>query len=178
MTQTYTLKRSSRAKRLRITVQRDTSVLVTAPQTMSARIIDAFVQEKQTWIAKQQHYYTHIAKQVVPTGVTQGSYSACKARALQFVRTHVRRIANEHGLKYQNISVKNTTSQWGSCSPEGNLSFSYKLLFLPLEIAEYVIVHELAHTVELNHSHRFWRLVRSILPDYRKREHELKKYIL
>lgn len=79
------------------------------------------------------------------------------------------------GYSYNNISVKDVSSHWGSCSSNKNLNFNYKLAFLPEELIDYVIVHELCHLVEMNHSPRFWQLVETWIPDYKKRRKMLKK---
>jgi predicted metal-dependent hydrolase len=74
---------------------------------------------------------------------------------------------------YKRIAIKHTVSRWGSCSQAGNLNFSYRLALIPSHLAEYVVVHEICHLREFNHSDRFWSLVEQILPDYRERKHEL-----
>lgn len=175
----YTIRRHPRAKYVRIMVKADARVVVSAPKRVSARFIDTFVREKHSWIVHEQH---KLAQQSSaweqPVGVAQDSYHSAKARALQFVRERLV-ILNEHyGYSYGRVSVKQMSSRWGSCSSEGNLSFHYRLLFLPIELADYVIVHELCHLAELNHSQRFWRLVRQSVPDYQKRKHALEKYHL
>jgi predicted metal-dependent hydrolase len=76
----------------------------------------------------------------------------------------------------KSIRFKNTSSRWGSCSHSGNLNFSTRLLFAPQEVIDYVIIHELAHLVEMNHSDRFWDLVAKAMPDYVQKEKWLKKY--
>jgi predicted metal-dependent hydrolase len=74
----------------------------------------------------------------------------------------------------RNIRFKNNHSNWGSCSSKGNLNFSSRLLFAPRKVQDYVIVHELAHLVEMNHSDRFWEVVASVMPDYEEQERWLK----
>ena len=76
----------------------------------------------------------------------------------------------------KSINFKYNHSNWGSCSSSGNLNFSSRLLFAPDEVQDYVIIHELAHLVELNHSDRFWKLVSDAMPDYDKKEKWLKKH--
>lgn len=90
---------------------------------------------------------------------------------IQQIRNFVVKEAEMHastiGVRFQHISLKDTTSQWGSCSGEGNLSFSWRLIFAPLEVARYVVIHEVCHLAEMNHSQRFWALVGSIDPDFK-----------
>ncbi len=76
----------------------------------------------------------------------------------------------------KSISFKNNHSNWGSCSSKSNLNFSTRLLFTPEDVQDYVIIHELAHLTEMNHSDRFWKLVEQAIPDYAEKEKWLKKY--
>jgi len=79
------------------------------------------------------------------------------------------------GKTINNIKLKYTTSNWGSCSSMGNINLSSRLLFAPQEVIDYVIIHELAHTYEMNHSARFWKLVSDAMPDYKSKERWLKE---
>ncbi len=74
----------------------------------------------------------------------------------------------------KNIRLKYNRSNWGSCSSKGNINLSTRLLFAPQEVIDYVIIHELTHTVEMNHSDRFWSIVENVMPDFREKEHWLK----
>ena len=75
-----------------------------------------------------------------------------------------RPLASRVGRKVARVSVRDTKSRWGSCSASGNLSFSWRLIFAPEEVVDYVVAHEVAHLVEMNHGPRFWRLVDSLVP--------------
>jgi len=79
------------------------------------------------------------------------------------------------GVEYRKIAIKNQKSRWGSCSEKKNLNFNYRLIFLPEELMDYVIVHELCHLLEFNHSPKFWLNVSKILPNYRQLRLRLKK---
>lgn len=70
--------------------------------------------------------------------------------------------------------MREQKTRWGSCSAAGNLNFNWKLILMPPEILDYVVVHELAHRKELNHSKAFWSVVEQILPDYKERRRWLK----
>jgi len=84
--------------------------------------------------------------------------------------------ADEMGVEYEGLAVRNQRTRWGSCSPKQNLSFNWRLIMAPPEIAEYVVVHELAHLREQNHTNQFWRIVREQLPDYRERANWLEEH--
>lgn len=84
--------------------------------------------------------------------------------------------ADEMSVEYEGLAVRNQRTRWGSCSPKQNLSFNWRLIMAPPEIAEYVVVHELAHLREQNHTKRFWRIVREQLPDYRERANWLEEH--
>ena len=78
-------------------------------------------------------------------------------------------------LVYRRVFIKNSPSRWGSCSKAGNLNFNYRVVLLPNHLADYIIVHELCHIDQFNHSKKFWDLVGQTIPDYEKRRLELRK---
>lgn len=83
---------------------------------------------------------------------------------------------NEHyHLAWRRVAIRNQASRWGSCSSRKNLNFNYRLCFLPLDLVDYVVVHELCHLVEMNHQPAFWRLVAQTIPDWRQRRRALKQ---
>ena len=79
----------------------------------------------------------------------------------------VAHFSEKHGLQYEQIRITSATTRWGSCSGRNNLNFPWRLLMAPREVIDYVVVHELAHTIHKNHSPRFWKLVESIVPDWK-----------
>lgn len=112
--------------------------------------------------------------EIVPE-ITQTSYEACKNRARKLVMERLKIYQPIIGVTFARVSIKDLRTRWGSCSSQNNLNFHYKLVFLPPELADYVIVHELCHLREMNHSHRFWALVRQAVPDYRKKILEIRR---
>lgn len=78
-------------------------------------------------------------------------------------------------FEFKRIAIRNQRSRWGSCSKRGNLNFNYKIVFLPDHLADYIIVHELCHLKELNHSPRFWNLVAQTIPDHNQRRKQLRE---
>lgn len=102
-------------------------------------------------------------------------YLKHKEGARHLIVQRVDYFSDIHNFKYNKVSIKNQKTRWGSCSTKGNLNFNYKLLFLEPEIRDYIIVHELCHLKELNHSHKFWALVEDIMPNCFEVRRELRK---
>ena len=96
-------------------------------------------------------------------------------KALKIFPERTAFFAERMGIDYGRITVREQKTRWGSCSQKGNLNFNWKLVLMPQELLDYVVVHELAHRKEMNHSARFWAIVEQELPDYQKRRNELKK---
>ena len=96
-------------------------------------------------------------------------YLLHKEMARDVVNERLNYFNQYYGLEWKRVAIRNQRRCWGSCTELGNLNFSYKILFLPAELRDYIIVHELCHLRELNHSKRFWNLVAETLPDYKER---------
>ena len=82
---------------------------------------------------------------------------------------------NEHFFKYNRVAIRDQSSRWGSCSSKANLNFNYRLALLSERHSDYIVVHELCHLKEMNHSSRFWNLVEQGIPDYKNIRAEIKK---
>ena len=96
---------------------------------------------------------------------------------LPLVRYRINELNDLHfGKRLNSIKIKNNSSNWGSCSSSGNINISSRTLLAPLDVQDYVFIHELAHLEELNHSQRYWSLVKTIMPDYGEKEQWLKKH--
>lgn len=172
----YTLKRSKRAKRVSIAI-RSERVVVTAPNRLNEDTIHSFVADHIDWIERTlADLREQRAEWIFPDGVTQDHIDAVGARAKKFILERLRMYAPIYKVTYNRVYVKDMKSRWGSCSKEGNMSFHYRLFFLPLELADYIIVHELCHLIHLNHSRAFWKLVSATIPDYQKKRREIARY--
>jgi len=99
-----------------------------------------------------------------------------RQQAKQWIVERVKHLADLHRLHYEKIKITSARTRWGSCSSRNTLSFSWRLMLTPPEVIEYVIIHELVHTVHHNHSKRFWNLVEKLLPDYKARRRQLRQY--
>jgi predicted metal-dependent hydrolase len=101
-------------------------------------------------------------------------YLEYRKQAEEYIKTKLENFNQFYGFHFEAISIRNQRTRWGSCSRKGNLNFNYKLLFLPEHMADYVIVHELCHLGEFNHSRRFWNLVAKKIPDYKNIVREMR----
>jgi predicted metal-dependent hydrolase len=99
-----------------------------------------------------------------------------RQQARRIIQERVEFYAKQYGFQYQGIKINSARTRWGSCSRKGSLNFSWRLIMAPPEQVDYVVVHELSHTVHHNHSKRFWKKVETILPDYKERQKWLKKH--
>ena len=98
-------------------------------------------------------------------------------KAAEYIPNRVKELSQLHNFKYNSIKIKNLSSRWGSCSAKKNLSFNLKLMYFNYQVIDYVIVHELCHLKELNHSKKFWKLVEDIIPNYKEYKIQLNKLI-
>ena len=101
-------------------------------------------------------------------------YRTYKEQARRVILQKVEQYIAFYGFQLGRISIRNQRTRWASCSEKGNLNFSYKILFLPDQLSDYIVVHELCHLRELNHSTRFWELVAKTFPDYKERRKALR----
>ncbi len=99
-----------------------------------------------------------------------------KEQAKPIIPPRVRHLADIHGFTYSRIRITSARKRWGSCSPDNSLNFSYRLIMAPPEVIDYVIIHELVHTRIKNHSQSFYRMLKSIMPDYREKEDWLHRH--
>ncbi len=171
----YTIKRSRRARHIRVSVSCE-AVTVTAPHWLALHHIEKFLADKADWIQKTVTWYKTQTKPFETGSTAQTSYAACKGRALKLVKEKLA-VWNEHyDYTFNRVVIRNQRSRWGSCSKDGNLNFNYRILFLPESLQDYIIVHELCHLKEMNHSRKFWALMDKTIPDYEERKRELRNY--
>ena len=165
----YQIIKSDR-KTIAIQIKPDGQVVVRCPKRMRIEEARRFVESKAVWIEK------HLAKRP-PQDVakyTPKEIEQLREQARKYVTERVRYYAPIVGVTYGQIAIRTQRTRWGSCSSKGNLNFNCLLALVPPEVLDYVVVHELCHRKELNHSERFWRQVERILPDYKVRKVWLK----
>ena len=170
----YNIKESKRARGLRIVVNCDAGVSVVTPKGFDKTLVDDFISQKSCWIKEKIEHFESRKKIELPKDVVQGSYHTCNARAKRMIKGRVEHFNSFYNFKYNRISIKKQSTRWGSCSSKRNLNFNYKLLFLSQELADYVVVHELCHLEEMNHSKKFWDLVGKSFPNFKEIRKEMR----
>jgi predicted metal-dependent hydrolase len=209
----YTLKRSMRAKHVRLEVRPETGLIVVIPKSYRPESILDLLKGKRRWILGKLMMFGHVrlpnANKELKSGDTiaylgqtlevvtrQSNRNAdsirlegnklivttrsknCRlalvveqwfrTRAEGLIREKVDKIRGHLGVRYNRLTIRGQKTRWGSCSQKGNLSFNWKLIMTPENVIDYVIVHELAHLKEMNHSKKFWQLVAQHCPQWRE----------
>lgn len=172
---TYEIIKSSR-KTIAVEVRQDGSVLVRAPRNCPQSRIDTFLKEKQAWVlAKVEEQKEKEADSMKIQPLSEAEQRLYRDKAREIFEQKVSYYAQMMGVSYGRIAIRDQKTRWGSSSGEGNLNFNWRLIFAPAGVLDYVVVHELAHRKEMNHSPRFWRVVEDTMPEYRKYQKWLKE---
>ncbi|HET8605907.1 MAG TPA: SprT family zinc-dependent metalloprotease [Gaiellaceae bacterium] len=166
----YELRVSARARYLRVEVPFGGPPLVVVPRGVARARADAFLAEKRPWIERQ------LARQVRRLELPPIAEPEGRRRARAAVTEVAEREAARLGLSVGRIRIADQRSRWGSCSARGTLSFNWRLALAPFEVLDYVVVHELCHLREPNHSRRFWALVESARPGWRAQRAWLREH--
>lgn len=160
----------SKRKTLAIEIRPDMRVVVRAPEKIPQNEIIKFVEEKQNWIKKHlvQMYFKaeEIKKQKKEPALTNADIEKLCQKALSVIPDKVKYYAEIMGVTYGRITIRNQKTRWGSYSSKGNLNFNCLLMLMPDKVLDYVVVHELCHLKQMNHSKKFWMEVERYMPDY------------
>ena len=170
----YTVKKHRQAKRLKLAIYCDGSCVVTAPWWVSMEKVDKFVRQNAEWVIEKMRKMKRIGRQSVFATSNREEYLRLRETARELAKKRLEKFNEYYGFKYSRVAIRDTKTRWASCSSKGNLNFSYKILFLPLRYADYIIVHELCHLKEFNHGKRFWSLVAETIPEHEKIREKLK----
>lgn len=209
----YTVKRSDRAKQVRLEVREGTGLAVVVPRSYRLQRLDGLLEGKKRWVLRNLARHVWIAPPCTAREVRSGStvpylgrelrvvecpvagraFSAILMRnelsfsraaggasldlllerwyreqALKLIKQRVDGLVTRLGLSYGRIIIRGQRTRWGSCSHRGNLSFNWRLMMTPEPVIDYVVVHEVAHLKEMNHTKRFWDLVAEECPRWRE----------
>jgi len=166
--------RSKRARRVIISIKPFKGVRVAVPDRVSFNKAEAFVRTKIDWIKKQSEKMKQYEKEYNFTSGANDDIDKAKAKSMLTGR--LKYLAEKHGFTYNRVFIRNQRTRWGSCSHKNNISLNMKLVLLPEELMDYVILHELVHTHRKDHSKAFWTEMDKLVGDGKKMSSRLKKY--
>ena len=147
-------------------------LVVRAPRFASVQLIEKFLAKHKKWI--DEHLAAELKRKENECEISPEEIKVIKKQAAIYLKEKTEYYSKLMNLKYSRITITSAKTRFGSCSSKGNISYSYKLMLYPEAAREYVVVHELAHLVEMNHSKRFYAIVEKYLPDYKERRRMLK----
>jgi hypothetical protein len=217
----YIIKRSARAKHVRLEVRQETGLTVVTPNSYKLKHLSALLELKSNWILDKLTKYGQVQslsdeketksgdtipylgrnlevvtrqnrknvnsvkldrnKLVVTIGSANSRLNLVleqwyRMQAAKLIKEKADKLSARLGLTYNRIIIREQKTRWGSCSHKGNLSFNWKLIMAPEPVIDYVIIHELAHLKEMNHTKRFWELVAEHCPRWREHKKWLKEH--
>ncbi len=170
----YSVRKHRKAKRLKIAISCDGNCMVTLPWRMSLWDAEKFIQQNSQWVLDKMKAMKKIGRKSLFSRNNRQEYLRLREYARDFVTRRLEKYSEFYGFEYKSVAIRNQKTRWGSCSSKSNLNFNYKIMLLPQRHADYIIVHELCHLKEFNHSKRFWNLVSQAIPEYEKIIKQLK----
>lgn len=157
------IKKSLRAKSLRISVKSDGRIFLTHPAFISSEKALSFAESKSIWIERALLRHKEANLLPIPKS-SKKDYEKFKKSAYDLVMTKINFFNKHYNFAFKTVKIKNQKTRWGSCSKSKNLNFSYRIIFLPEHLQDYLIVHELCHLQAFNHGQGFWSLVKEKIP--------------
>lgn len=167
-------------KSIGLEVKADGRVFARIPRRISDRELKKFLNEHKAWIFQKTRLVEDRQKNQKTTGAVplkeldRKETQKIKERFMERVQYY----SSLMGVIYGRVTIRSQKTRWGSCSAKGNLNFNYQLYYLPPELLDYVVVHELAHRKYMDHSAAFWEEVGKYFPDYKECRKRLKEVIL
>lgn len=158
-------------KTISIQITPELLVIMRIPRYVTDKEAADFLEKKKSWIDKKRKELREISeKRKKDPPLTEVQIRNLAERALEVIPLKVEKYARILQVTYGRITIRNQKTRWGSCSAKGNLNFNCLLMLAPDDVVDYVVVHELCHRLEMNHSFKFWKQVERILPGYREQK--------
>lgn len=168
--------RRSKRKSAAIKITADMQIVVFVPLYVSDNEIEKMVISKSKWIDEHMlKVQSTVDERSKLEKITFEQVKELADQAVEYIPKRVKYYAEKENFVYNKITIKNLVSRWGSCSTKGNLNFNCLLMLTPDYVIDYIVVHELCHLREMNHSEKFWAEVEKIMPDYQRAELWLKQ---
>ncbi len=168
------LERSSRAKHINLSVRPFKGVRVAVPYGVSFDKAKQVAQSKKSWIQKHLDKMKQVEQE--HEIFSKNSTEIDRAEARKKLIRRLNELSEQHGFSYNKVFMRNQKTRWGSCSAKNNISLNMKLVRLPDEMIEYVLLHELVHTRIKNHTNEFWTELNELVGDAKKTDRRLNEY--
>lgn len=168
----------TKRKTISLEIHREGRVIVRAPLGITERELEDFIESHKNWIERKKRLLEERRQQAFSTKappadeISPQEWKQIKTSFAEAVEEYCHRM----NVTVGRITIRDQKTRWGSCSAKGNVNFNYRLYYMPRELMEYVVVHELAHRKHMDHSAQFWEEVERYCPQYRTYRKELKKY--
>ena len=160
---------------MRLSIGPRKGFVATKPFGVSDNLIENFISKKANWVLSKLEVCKLFNNKDKTAKKLGGGYLRNKSKAIMFIKDRIEELNKNYGFDFNRINIKNQKTRWGSCSKKRNLNFNYKIIFLSKKVADYIIIHEMCHLKEFNHSQKFWDLVSKVFPDYKEIRAELKR---
>jgi predicted metal-dependent hydrolase len=165
------LERSAKAKNLNITVKPFKGIRVAVPKGLEFKKAEQIARGKTSWIKKQQEKMWKLEEEYETTP----EIHIDREKAKQVLESRLEEIAAKHGYRYNRLTIRNQKTRWGSCSSKNNISLNMKLVLLPDELRDFILLHELVHTKIKNHGNEFWDEITKVEPKAREYTKQINK---
>jgi hypothetical protein len=167
--------RKKNLKRITISISSKKGVSISYPWLISQKKVEKLIKDKSDWIIRNLKKSREESQNRLLNRGSRREYLKKKNEAYKIIMEKLNYYNQFYNFDYKRVSIRNQRTRWGSCSSKKNLNFNYRVVFLPSELVDYLVVHELCHLKEMNHSKRFWELVEQVIPDCKKFAKRLRK---
>ena len=167
---------STRARHVSISIKPHKGVRIAVPLGVTFEKAQEIIHLKKNWI--QKHLARMRQMELNHDNLLHKLSRTNRVEAKKKLVDRLNKLAEKHGFTYNRVSIRNQKTRWGSCSPSNNLSLNFKLVVLPKELVDYVLLHELVHTRIKNHRREFWHILEGLVGDAKARRSQIKKYQL
>lgn len=165
----------SKRKTMCLEIKPDGTLIARVPFFMRNDDVLKFIDSKRNWINLHLNKLNENKADLEITYLTKDEINNLISTASDYIPTRVSYFAKIMDVSYNRISIRTQKTRWGSCSSKGNLNFNALLMLTTKDVIDYVVVHELSHRIEMNHSPRFWYIVENVLPNYHVQKEWLKE---
>jgi len=162
--------RVPRLRRMSLRVMPTGELMVRAPKRVSDREIHSFIESHAAWVEKQKKHQSQF------TPITSAQLAELRKLAKAYLPHRTMELAQDLSFTYQRVTCRHQKSRWGSCSHRNAISLNIELMRLPVELRDYIIVHELTHTVHKHHQDAFWAHLEKVLPGAGELDRQMKQW--